>query len=65
MVDVEFIVGFGGWVVSYCCKEARFIATALPSQGNWRTTLLNVTFIGLFYLGVYPYTLYRCFYRSF
>ena len=33
--------------------------------GNWRTTLLNVTFIGLFYLGVDPYTLHRWYYRSF
>jgi rSAM/selenodomain-associated transferase 2 len=33
--------------------------------GNWRTTLLNVTFIGLFYLGVDPYTLHKWYYRSF
>jgi hypothetical protein len=32
--------------------------------GNWRTTLLNVTFIGLFYLGVDPGTLHRWYYRS-
>ena len=31
-------------------------------QGNWRTTLLNVTFIGLFYLGVDPCTLHRWYY---
>jgi len=28
-------------------------------QGNWRTTLLNMAFIGLFYLGVDPCTLHR------
>ena len=33
--------------------------------GNWRTTLLNGTFIGLFYLGVDPYTLHRWYYRGF
>jgi hypothetical protein len=33
--------------------------------GNARTTLLNVTFIGLFYLGVDPGTLHRWYYRSF
>ena len=33
--------------------------------GNWRTTLLNGTFISLFYLGVGPYTLHRWYYRRF
>jgi uncharacterized protein len=33
--------------------------------GNWRTTLLNVTFVSLFYLGVDPYTLHRWYYRPF
>jgi len=33
--------------------------------GKWRTTLLNGSFIGLFYLGVDPYTLHRWYYRSF
>jgi glycosyltransferase involved in cell wall biosynthesis len=33
--------------------------------GNWRTTLLNLTFVGLFYLGVDPNTLHRWYYRSF
>jgi glycosyltransferase involved in cell wall biosynthesis len=32
--------------------------------GNWRTTLLNVTFVGLFYLGTDPYTLHRWYYRG-
>jgi hypothetical protein len=32
-------------------------------QGNWLTTLLNVLFIGLFYLGVDPSTLHRWYYR--
>jgi uncharacterized protein len=31
-------------------------------QGNWRTTLLNMVFIGLFYLGVDPCTLHRWYY---
>jgi rSAM/selenodomain-associated transferase 2 len=31
-------------------------------QGNWRTTLLNMAFIGLFYLGVDPWTLHRWYY---
>jgi rSAM/selenodomain-associated transferase 2 len=31
-------------------------------QGNWRTTLLNTAFIGLFYLGVNPRTLHRWYY---
>jgi rSAM/selenodomain-associated transferase 2 len=31
-------------------------------QGNWRTTLLNMAFIGLFYLGVDPRTLHRWYY---
>jgi hypothetical protein len=31
-------------------------------QGNWRTTLLNMAFIGLFYLGVDPCTLHRWYY---
>jgi rSAM/selenodomain-associated transferase 2 len=30
--------------------------------GNWRTTLLNMAFIGLFYLGVDPCTLHRWYY---
>jgi len=34
-------------------------------QGNWRTTLLNVVFIGLFYFGVDPGTLHRWYYRKF
>ena len=33
--------------------------------GNWRTTLLNITFVGLFYIGVHPNTLHRWYYRSF
>jgi len=33
--------------------------------GNWRTTLLNGTFVGLYYLGVDPYTLHRWYYRGF
>jgi len=32
--------------------------------GNWRTTLLNLALIGLFYLGVNPETLHRWYYRS-
>jgi rSAM/selenodomain-associated transferase 2 len=32
--------------------------------GNWRTTLLNVAFIGLFYFGVDPCTLHRWYYRK-
>jgi uncharacterized protein len=32
--------------------------------GNWRTTLLNMAFIGLFYLGVDPCTLHRWYYGS-
>jgi uncharacterized protein len=31
--------------------------------GNWRTTLLNIMFVGLFYLGVNPYTLHKWYYR--
>ena len=31
-------------------------------QGNWRTTLLNMAFISLFYLGVDPRTLHRWYY---
>jgi rSAM/selenodomain-associated transferase 2 len=31
-------------------------------HGNWRTTLLNIAFIGLFYLGVDPRTLHRWYY---
>ena len=31
-------------------------------QGNWRTTLLNMALIGLFYLGVDPCTLHRWYY---
>jgi hypothetical protein len=31
-------------------------------QGNWRTTLLNMALIGLFYLGVDPRTLHRWYY---
>jgi rSAM/selenodomain-associated transferase 2 len=31
-------------------------------QGNWRTTLLNIAFVGLFYLGVDPCTLHRWYY---
>ncbi len=37
----------------------------LRRLGNWRATLLNATFIGLFYLGVDPYTLHRWYYRGF
>jgi uncharacterized protein len=33
--------------------------------GNWRTTLLNLTFVGLFYLGIDPGTLHRWYYRRF
>jgi uncharacterized protein len=33
--------------------------------GNARTTLLNATFISLFYLGIDPRTLHRWYYRSF
>ena len=33
--------------------------------GNWRTTLLNVVLIGLFYFGVDPRTLHKWYYRSF
>ena len=33
--------------------------------GTWRTTLLNGSLIGLFYLGVDPYTLHRWYYRRF
>jgi rSAM/selenodomain-associated transferase 2 len=32
--------------------------------GNWRTTLLNVLLIGLFYFGVDPRTLHKWYYRS-
>ena len=32
--------------------------------GNWRTTLLNVTLIGLFFFGVDPHKLHRWYYRS-
>ena len=31
-------------------------------QGNWRTTLFNMAFIGLFYLGIDPCTLHRWYY---
>jgi rSAM/selenodomain-associated transferase 2 len=31
-------------------------------HGNWRTTLLNIAFIGLFYLGVDPRILHRWYY---
>jgi hypothetical protein len=31
-------------------------------QGNWRTTLLGMAFIGLFYLGVDPGILHRWYY---
>jgi glycosyltransferase involved in cell wall biosynthesis len=34
-------------------------------HGNWRTTLLNMVFIGLFYFGVDPRTLHRWYYRKF
>jgi uncharacterized protein len=43
-----------------CSSPRRF-----RRLGNWRTTLLNVTFVGLFYLGVDPYTLHRWYYRPF
>jgi rSAM/selenodomain-associated transferase 2 len=33
-------------------------------QGNWRTTLINIAFIGLFYIGVDPGTLHRWYYRK-
>ena len=32
--------------------------------GIWRTTLINVAFIGFFYSGVHPCTLHRWYYRS-
>jgi hypothetical protein len=32
--------------------------------GNWLTTLLNVTFVGFFYIGVDPGTLHRWYYRG-
>ena len=32
--------------------------------GTWRTTLLNVTLIGLFYLGADPHRLHRWYYRN-
>ena len=32
--------------------------------GNWRTTLLNMMFVGFFYLGIDPYTLHRWYYRG-
>lgn len=43
-----------------CSSPRRF-----RRLGNWRTTLLNGAFIGLFYLGVDPYTLHKWYYRSF
>ena len=33
-------------------------------QGNWRTRMLNMVFIGLFYFGVDPRTLHRWYYRK-
>ena len=33
-------------------------------QGNWRTRMLNMVFIGLFYFGVNPRTLHRWYYRK-
>jgi rSAM/selenodomain-associated transferase 2 len=33
--------------------------------GNWRTTLLNVTFVGMYYLGIDPGTLHRWYYFRF
>ncbi|MBV9644061.1 MAG: glycosyltransferase family 2 protein [Verrucomicrobia bacterium] len=33
--------------------------------GNWRTTLLSLTFVGLFYLGVDPNRLHRWYYDNF
>ena len=32
--------------------------------GNWRSTLLNILFIALFYLGISPNTLHRWYYRE-
>ena len=34
------------------------------SLGNWRSTLLNILFIALFYLGISPNTLHRWYYRE-
>ncbi len=33
--------------------------------GNWRTTLLNLTFVGLYYIGIDPNTLHKWYYRGF
>jgi hypothetical protein len=34
------------------------------SLGNWRSTLLNILFIALFYLGISPNTLHRWYYQE-
>ena len=66
MEDLEFsrrLRRLGGIVLldpPLCSSPRRF-----RRLGNWRTSLLNVTFIGLFYLGVDPDRLHRWYYRSF
>jgi uncharacterized protein len=65
MEDVEFsrrLRRLGGVVL--LDPPLRSSPRRFRRLGNWLTTLLNITFIGLFYIGVDPGTLHRWYYRG-